>query len=387
MFFKFIVFFQLFLLFITVPFQASFKEELNFAFFAFQDYSAFFLLILNALVKANTGYFSAGILIKARSKILIKYIKNHFLMDLITLVSMVIFENLAANDKLSRMIILLTFCQAPYFLQLYSEIMHHFKLEVLLKGKQEIIEILCVFLFLAHLIACLWYFSGDISKDFLLKGSENWLKITEIEESSWKVHYVYSLYWAVVVMATVGFGDIHPTNVIEIIFCMFAILTGCALYAYNLNKIGIILQKIYKEEDEFKEELRVINNFMERKKIDSGLQARIQEYLKFIWAEKQMHHTKKELEIINSLSGSLREELLLESYGGILKAFPVLYEKFTEKSLKEMVSFVQEIRYVPGDYIFHVFFLLINKELFENFRKKAQRMRPRCFILIRVLWI
>ena len=100
----------------------------------------------------------------------------------------------------------------------------------------------------------------------------------------------------------------------------------------------------------------IINNFMERKKIDSVLQTRIKEYLKFIWNEKKIHHNDKEMEIISTLSNSLKEELLLESYGGIIKAFPMFYKKFSEKTLKAMVSCIKEIRFVPGDYIFYVIF-------------------------------
>jgi hypothetical protein len=40
---------------------------------------------------------------------------------------------------------------------------------------------------------------------------------------------------------TVGYGDITPKNHNEIAFCTFAVLTGCGIYAYYINKIGIIL--------------------------------------------------------------------------------------------------------------------------------------------------
>lgn len=350
---KIIVFLQLLTFFIYAPIQIAFADYLNDDFQFCFNQLAFFVMIIDSFLKMNIAFFSKGVLIKNRTKILAHYLKNYFFFDLIILLTLGLFPVFALKSKLSRLINLLIYFQGNYFFLLYSDIIHRFKLDVLLKGKQQIIEILCVFLFLANLIGCLWYFSGIISQEYLPE-SENWIVINGLHEFSWMIHYIYSIYWAVVVIATVGFGDIHPTNVIEMSFSMFAIVMGCALYAYNLNKIGIILQKIYKEENEFKDDINIINNFMERKKIDSGLQTRIQEYLKFIWYEKKQYHTKKELEIMNTLSSTLREELLLESYGGILKAFPLLHEKFTEKSLKEMVSYIREIRFIPGDYIFHV---------------------------------
>ncbi len=38
--------------------------------------------------------------------------------------------------------------------------------------------------------------------------------------------YCYSLYWAVVTMATVGYGDITPTNWVEMIVAMVIIIIG-----------------------------------------------------------------------------------------------------------------------------------------------------------------
>jgi hypothetical protein len=43
---------------------------------------------------------------------------------------------------------------------------------------------------------------------------------------------------------TVGYGDITPKNIYEMAFGTFAVLFGCGIYAYYINKIGIILQQM-----------------------------------------------------------------------------------------------------------------------------------------------
>ena len=359
-FLKLLTFLLLLFLFLYIPLEVSFSKNFPTAFKLYINELAFTIFLIEGLFKINTGYFSNGILIIHRYKILRYYLKNFFIVDAIVLISMLTdFYVVHEEDSLFRLLKLLIFIKGSQFYALYTEIVQYLKLEKYLKGSQEVIELLFVSLFLAHLIACLWYGAAIMSLEYQVgKNKESWLYPYIIEED-WKLQYLYSFYWAVVVMMTVGFGDITPKNMIEISFCIVAIFTGCALYAYNLNSIGIILQRIYKEENEFKEELRIINNFMERKNIDSSLQTRIKEYLKFIWNEKKTQHTAKEMEIINTLSRSLKEELLLESYGGIIKAFPMLYKKFSEKTLKAMVSSMKEIRFVPGDYIFHVNFIII----------------------------
>ena len=356
---KVINFLILLLLFIYIPLDASFSKNFSKTLTDAVNGICVIVLFIETFCKANMGYFSNGTMIKDRLKVFRNYLNCYFLIDFITMFA-VCFEYFIETYEygqeflLLKLVKFLIFAKGPQFKHLYDELVQYFKLDIYLKGSLELVEILVVSMFLAHIIACLWYFFGSLSMEF--QTEMNWIIQKQIINYAWQIQYLYSFYWAVVVMMTVGFGDIVPVNVIEMSFCIVAIFTGCGLFAYNLNKIGIILQKIYREENEFKEEWRIINNFMEKKKIDSGLQTRIKEYLKFIWNEKKAHHNDKEMEIISTLSNSLKEELLLESYGGIIKAFPMFYKKFSEKTLKAMVSCIKEIRYVPGDYIFYVKF-------------------------------
>ena len=73
-------------------------------------------------------------------------------------------------------------------------------------------------------------------------------------------------------MMTVGYGDITPQNSLEILFAVITIVFGCGVYAYNLNAVGILLSEIRREENKYNTNLRTINRFMDKKKIDTELQ-------------------------------------------------------------------------------------------------------------------
>lgn len=50
--------------------------------------------------------------------------------------------------------------------------------------------------------------------------------------------YLACLYWAAVSISTVGYGDILPTNPIEITVEIFLVFTGVAMYSYIVSKLS-----------------------------------------------------------------------------------------------------------------------------------------------------
>ena len=98
----------------------------------------------------------------------------------------------------------------------------------------------------------------------------------------------------------------------------------------------------------------IINGYMTRKGIKPELQTRIREYLNFIWREEKSQNMEDEEKIIQSLSHSLKEELLIDAYGFFLKNNPLFTKNFSENSLKKMVLSMKELFLTPGDIIFMV---------------------------------
>ena len=61
-------------------------------------------------------------------------------------------------------------------------------------------------------------------------------------------------------MATVGYGDIVPSNSREKILAIFTILSACCMFGYSLNTIGQIVQDFSKTEDEIKKNMYIFKN-------------------------------------------------------------------------------------------------------------------------------
>jgi len=57
---------------------------------------------------------------------------------------------------------------------------------------------------------------------------------------------VTALYFAVITMITVGFGDISPINIPEKLYVIVLTIISCGVFAYAVNTIGNIFSEISK---------------------------------------------------------------------------------------------------------------------------------------------
>ena len=337
---------------------------------------------VDVLVNLNTGYYSDGVLVRVRPKIFRHYIYHGLFVSDISAIFALIIGNYLFSDNGTSYFAVLVFGKISRMKWIYIKLTSQFKLQTSFKGYMDLFNLLMTSLLVLHLICCFWLMLALLSIEYYGGDAQTWLKLHSLDQQTWYIQYLYSFYWSVVTMMTVGYGDFVPQNSIETLYTTITIIFGCGVYGYYLNTVGILLQDIHKEENKYNSNLRVINMFMDRKAIDNELQMRVREYLRFIWNEEKTQNDEEEAKIINSLNNYLKEELLLKAYGNILKQFPMFYANFSEKSLRKMVIFMKEVRFIPGDGIYFeheiddsaIFF--INKGAVELFLSRNDQTMP-----------
>jgi hypothetical protein len=87
--------------------------------------------------------------------------------------------------------------------------------------------------------------------------------------------YLASVYFAVVVMATVGFGDITPQSDNQRAFCFMAMLVGGAIYGYLIGNIASIVSDTDAETKKKNERMEQIMGYMRRRRFPSDLERKV----------------------------------------------------------------------------------------------------------------
>ena len=341
--------------FLLIPLDIGFEMDMLFAetgrFHIIIKLCLFALLVLDILINFNTAYLEKGELIKERHLIIKHYFKQGFWRDIVSLLYFywAFYYSYPYQHWVFNLSSVTFFFRVPNIQRIFNRIEDFLFVDDKFYNYMLFFQLIFRVLLISHLFACVWHKIGISTSGF---HNSSWLQNLLITNEDWTTRYLYSLYYVVVVMNTVGFGDITPRNQIEITFTVCFIYFACGLFAYTINSIGLILQNIDRSEREFKRNMNILNGYMRQKKINFNLRTKIRNYLEYLWRDEQIHNSEISNEIINKLSKSLREELLLNANGVILKNFNLFHNNFSEDSLKKLVLIMKEVKFIPGDIIF-----------------------------------
>jgi CRP-like cAMP-binding protein len=136
----------------------------------------------------------------------------------------------------------------------------------LLHSSVRFIKFLCLMMLFTHICSCLWYLTIEWASCQVPEGFEgpyvscgcgpdqvcedwNWLikyagtrELFELTVQN-RSHYLISLYYTVVTLTTLGYGDITPSNDLEFAFSTILSLLGAIMFSFLIGSIGRLLTR------------------------------------------------------------------------------------------------------------------------------------------------
>lgn len=112
--------------------------------------------------------------------------------------------------------------------------------------------------FVAHVFACFWHFLALPTNAH----GRSWMTEGGFELETQRQQYIASLYYTIVTMLTVGYGDIHPTNVHERAFSVIMMLSGGVIFGALLSKVASVIEKRQPQARAFKENMDEVGKIL-----------------------------------------------------------------------------------------------------------------------------
>ncbi|KAJ0091654.1 hypothetical protein Patl1_12851 [Pistacia atlantica] len=195
----------------------------------------------------------------------------------------------------------------------------------------RLIKLVCVTLFAVHSAGCFYYWLAARHKT----PKNTWIgdQVEDFKHRSIWLGYTYSMYWSIVTLTTVGYGDLHAVNTGEKVFNMFYMLFNIGLTAYIIGNMTNLIVHAAVKTFFMRDAINEILRYASKNRLPEGLREQMLAHmqLKFKTAELQQEEVLQDLPkaIRSSISQHLFRKTVEKSY---------LFQGVSEDLISQMVS-------------------------------------------------
>ena len=167
------------------------------------------MLVIDIALGLNTVRLKDGRSLRTRYTLLIEYLKRECCLDLFVL-TYIIFEEFDVDSEVKPICSLVALSALLFKFKQKGDLIRRY---FAFKKWISLVDSVLLLLAASHLNVTLLLIQAlllYLSSKFIPERS--WVSHIGIQDSSWGVKYIYSLYWSVTTIVTVGYGDITPQN-------------------------------------------------------------------------------------------------------------------------------------------------------------------------------
>lgn len=143
----------------------------------------------------------------------------------------------------------------------------------------------------------------DIEENVIFGAPVNWMTEYDYVSAS---EYITALYWSVMTLTTIGYGDVAPVTLGEQCLCIFAMLLGGSIYAYVIGAVCGIVSSMDEATTAYHKTMDELNIFMVENKLPKELRVRLREYFQHC---RQLQRAQHYQDLLVHMSPMLRGEV------------------------------------------------------------------------------
>ncbi|KAB2090075.1 hypothetical protein ES319_A03G101900v1 [Gossypium barbadense] len=286
-------------------------------------------------------------LVYDRRLIALRYLKSRFIVDFLGCLPWDAIYKVSGRKEPVRYMLWIRLSRALRVTEFFEKLEKDIRINYLFI---RIVKLIVVEYYCTHAAGCIFYYLATTvppSKEgytwigSLQMGEYRYSNFREID--LWK-RYVLSLYFSVVTMVTVGYGDIHAVNVREMIFVMIYVSFDMILGAYLLGNMAALIVKGSKTE-RFRDKMADLIKYMNRNNLDKQISKEIKGHLRL-----QYDCSYTEATALQDIPASIRTKISQKLYEPFIKEVS-LFKGCSTGFIKQIAIKVHEEFFLPGEVI------------------------------------
>ena len=200
-------------------------------------------------------------------------------------------------------------------------------------------------LLINHIFACLFF----LSSRYYLFNQNTWVASQGLLDLNHHEQYIGALYWAATTLTTVGYGDIHPHLLLEIIVAILWMCLGVFVLSISVGRISMIFKTMLSKEIHLDKEMQLIDEFS---KI-VGINKKLKNSLKISIRSKNVSKYSFRIEkIISTVDSDLKYEIVSNIYDRGISKIPFFSSKSSE-FLSNFIFLLEYMKYDKDVYVWH----------------------------------
>ncbi|KAI4388908.1 hypothetical protein MLD38_001196 [Melastoma candidum] len=282
-----------------------------------------------------------------RNRIALRYLKSGFFIDLLACLPWDLIYKASGHKEEVRYLLWIRLCRVQRVINFFHKLEKDIRINYLFT---RIVKLIAVELYCTHTAACIFYYLATTlppsQEGYTWIGS---LKLGDYSYAEFRhidlwTRYITSLYFAIVTMATVGYGDIHAVNLREMIFVMIYVSFDMILGAYLIGNMTALIVKGSKTE-KFRDKMTDFIKYMNRNKLGREIRNQIKGHLRL-----QYESSYTEAAVIQDLPISIRAKISQTLYIPYIAKVP-LFKGCSSEFINQVVIRLHEEFFLPGEVI------------------------------------
>ena len=212
-------------------------------------------------------------------------------------------------------------------------------------GFLRIAKLVAVVVLFLHWTASAWFLL-DYARGF---PSQSWVAAQALQDAGAGTQYIRSLYWSIVTMTAVGYGDITPRSNLEYGFAMVVMLLGASLWAYIIGNIASLVSNIDSAKALFWNRVDTVNQYLRNRQVPAELSEQVRGYYDYVWARYRGMDSR---EVLEGLPDPVRLDVLAHLARDLTEHVP-LFRECSRPLRNVLLMALQPKIFVPGSWVVH----------------------------------
>lgn len=295
-------------------------------------------------------------LVKNHKKIIQRYLRSWFAVDLISVLPVSYFLNsnsrLSGLTKLSKLPKMYRLVKLTKLLRMtkmnskgnLNRVTKFFMEKLKINANVErLFFFVLTFLLMNHLCACFWYFMAKI-EDF---SPDSWVvRLGYIDSSNLEL-YIISFYWTLTTVTTVGYGDITAGTTIERIYNLFIMSFGVLLYSFAIGSLSSIVSTLDQKSEEMNQKLQILSSIKKEFNLEQSIYDKVRKVIKYDLSRNQ----KDKMIFLQELPNKLRIELSQIMHDKVIQNFYFFRDQPSD-FFAYVAPLLKPVKFSQNDYLY-----------------------------------